>query len=281
MATHQYRAAEAVFGWSFYRQGTSGDASSADEFLDAALAWFGDPDPRIGTGWEKGERLAKLIALRRALLILGGGDRSLLAEDRLFILMQAALNLSATRGFSTPEARLCYERAELLCRSLDRPLLLYLALIGQWRYSLLTDKLTATMQIAKRVYSLAQQQNVPAFMIGACNALAGTLYCLGDFENARQYALRGVDISHSDDVQSPAEEVDAPGVTCLYFRALSEWHVGEIAASKLSMVEAISLAKELSDKHALILTLYHAAVLGVYQHDPTEVERYTSELIER
>jgi hypothetical protein len=48
-------SAELVFGWSFYRQGTSGGTSSADEFLDAALAWFGDSDPRIGTAWEKGE----------------------------------------------------------------------------------------------------------------------------------------------------------------------------------------------------------------------------------
>ena len=48
MATDQYRSAELVFGWSFYRQGTSGDTSSADEFLDAALHWFGDPDPRLG-----------------------------------------------------------------------------------------------------------------------------------------------------------------------------------------------------------------------------------------
>jgi hypothetical protein len=61
-----------VFGWSFYRQGTSGGASSGDEFLDAALAWFGDPDPRVGTAWEKGERLATLIARRRTLLILDG-----------------------------------------------------------------------------------------------------------------------------------------------------------------------------------------------------------------
>src|SRR4029077_11093154 len=58
--------------WSFYRQGSSGDTSSADEFLDATLAWFGDPDPRIGTAWGKGERLAKLIAPRRILLILDG-----------------------------------------------------------------------------------------------------------------------------------------------------------------------------------------------------------------
>ena len=72
MAAEHYRSAELVFGWSFYRQGTSGGTSSADEFLDAALTWFGDPDPRIGTAWEKGERLAKLVAHRRTLLILDG-----------------------------------------------------------------------------------------------------------------------------------------------------------------------------------------------------------------
>ena len=72
MAAKHYRCAELVFGWSFYRQGSSGETSSADEFLDAALAWFGDPDPRIGTAWEKGERLAKLVAHRRTLLVLDG-----------------------------------------------------------------------------------------------------------------------------------------------------------------------------------------------------------------
>ena len=60
MAAEHYRSAELVFGWSFYRQGTSGHTSSADEFVDTALDWFGDPDPRLGTAWEKGERLAKL-----------------------------------------------------------------------------------------------------------------------------------------------------------------------------------------------------------------------------
>jgi NACHT domain len=72
MATEDYRSAELVFGWSFYRQGTTGKSSSADEFVDAALTWFGDQDPRIGTEWEKGERLAKLIAHRRTLLVLDG-----------------------------------------------------------------------------------------------------------------------------------------------------------------------------------------------------------------
>jgi hypothetical protein len=72
MASEHYRSAQLVFGWSFYRQGSSGDTSSADEFLDATLTWFGDPDPRIGTAWEKGERLASLVAQRPTLLILDG-----------------------------------------------------------------------------------------------------------------------------------------------------------------------------------------------------------------
>src|SRR5260221_972270 len=72
MATDHYRSAELVFGWAFYRQGTSGGTSSADEFLDAALHWFGDPDPRLGTAWEKGARLVKLVLQPRTLLILDG-----------------------------------------------------------------------------------------------------------------------------------------------------------------------------------------------------------------
>ena len=33
---------------------------------------FTDPDPRLGTAWEKGERLAKLVGHRRTLLVLDG-----------------------------------------------------------------------------------------------------------------------------------------------------------------------------------------------------------------
>src|SRR4029077_2716788 len=41
------------------------------------------------------------------------------AEDELFILTQAGLYLLATRGFSAREVRICYERVESLCHSLN------------------------------------------------------------------------------------------------------------------------------------------------------------------
>jgi tetratricopeptide (TPR) repeat protein len=66
-----WRGAERVFGWSFYSQGTD-RLSSSDEFIEAALKWFGDPDPRVGSPWDKGERLAALVREQRTILVLDG-----------------------------------------------------------------------------------------------------------------------------------------------------------------------------------------------------------------
>src|SRR6516162_9947280 len=206
--------------------------------------------------------------------------QTLAAEDQLFILMQAGLYLTATRGTAVPEVRICYERAESLCHSLNRPRLLYVALTGQWRYSLQTDKLTATMQIAKRVHSLAQELHDVALMIGAYRALSCTLFYLGDFESARRYAMRGIRIWRSEGVESPIEEFTAPAVSCLCFEALSQWHFGEIVSYRATMTEAVSLAKELNDMRALAIALWHAGILAHFEGDPAEVERLASELIE-
>jgi predicted ATPase len=142
------------------------------------------------------------------------------------------------------------------------------------------DKLTATMRIAKRIYSLAQEQNVSALMIGACRPLACTFYFLGDFETAQQYAMRGVRMWGSGAVQSPVEEPIAPAVSCLCFEALSEWHIGEIATCQATMAEAISLAKELKDIHALVMALWYAGCLSHFEHNPAEVERLASDALE-
>jgi hypothetical protein len=114
--------------------------------------------------------------------------QSLTAEDQLFILMQAGLYLSTTRGMGAPEPRICYERAEPLCHSLNYPRLLYMALNGQFRYTLMADKLSATIRIAQRLFSLAREQNDAGLILAACGALVVTLYHSGEFETAREYA---------------------------------------------------------------------------------------------
>ncbi len=73
MGGDNYRGAEKVYAWSFYTQGASeGAQASADQFLQESLAWFGDADPTLGSGIEKGCRLAGLVNRQRTLLILDG-----------------------------------------------------------------------------------------------------------------------------------------------------------------------------------------------------------------
>jgi tetratricopeptide (TPR) repeat protein len=154
----------------------------------------------------------------------GAEGQTLSAEDQLFILIQAGVNMTALQE-AAPEARICYERAESLCHSLNRPLLLYVALMGQFRYWSVTAKTAAAIAFAKRLYSLAQEQNDSTLMLGACTAMAGLHCTLGDFETSRRYTTEALQIAealHFADRNSEALEilnealalVEASGARC-------------------------------------------------------------------
>jgi hypothetical protein len=144
----------------------------------------------------------------------------------------------------------------------------------------MTANLTATLQIAKRLYSLAQEHNDPALIVGAYECLASTLYFCGDFDAAHESAALGVQIWRSGKVQSQVEELMAPGVVCLCYKALSEWHLGEAASYQVTIAEAVSVAKQLHDMHALVLVLYWSTYLACLEGDFAKVGRLASDLME-
>jgi hypothetical protein len=154
-------------------------------------------------------------------------------------------------------------------------------LLGQWRQSLNTGKLSATLQIAKRLYALAQVQNDSTLLIGACAVLASTLHYLGDFEASGQYAIRGVQLWRSLGARSSVVGiVDNAAVAILCFKALFDAEIGDITSSRETMSEAISLAEELKDMYGLAMALSSAATLEVAVRNLEEVERYSSDLVE-
>ncbi len=59
-----------------------------------------------------------------------------------------------------------------------------------------------------------------ALMIAAYNALAGTLYFMGDFEGALPYAIANW---RSESVQSHLQEVGASAVSVLCYEAQAKW----------------------------------------------------------
>ena len=103
------------------------------------------------------------------------------------------------------------------------------------------------MQTAMGISSLAQEQNDPALLLGASRALACTQLFLGNFEAARQSVQHGLQIWHSGDIRSHVQGFDPPIIACLTDKALSEWHLGEIASCQATMAETIALAKKLNE----------------------------------
>ncbi|HBL27271.1 MAG TPA: hypothetical protein DD490_10590 [Acidobacteria bacterium] len=72
MAAAGWRGAARVLDWSFYSQGTGDRVTSVEPFIDYALRFFGDPDPKAGSLHARGARLAYLVRKERSLLVLDG-----------------------------------------------------------------------------------------------------------------------------------------------------------------------------------------------------------------
>jgi predicted ATPase len=210
-------------------------------------------------------------------------QQSLSAEDQVYLLLQAALYLTVTKETQAPEVRMCYERAEKLCLSLNRLFLskfFYSTLVGRWRYSLMSEKLSSTLQLAEEVHSLARARNDSALLIGAYDALGATRLRLGDFESARRFATCGIEIWRSRALLSGVEELMAPAIACLCTEAETKWHFGEIASSRETLSKAKSLAKKLNDVHGLVQALSIGAFIAYCEREPSEVQKIASEMLE-
>src|SRR5258706_429100 len=73
MQAENYRGAEAVLGWSFYSQGSKERATAADEFLNWVIEKLGIKIETTSTT-AKGDAIAEVLAWRRVLLVLDGGE---------------------------------------------------------------------------------------------------------------------------------------------------------------------------------------------------------------
>ena len=144
----------------------------------------------------------------------------------------------------------------------------------------MTDKLSATMQIAERVYSLAQEQDDPALMIGAYALWQprSTFWAISSpRDNTRCVVFRsGAREASSLMRKTSIRRSSAVCAMRRYPSGISE----RSPLAKRTWTEAISLAKELNDMNALALALDWAAGLAYFERNPAEVDRLASDLIE-
>ena len=146
----------------------------------------------------------------------------------------------------------------------------------------MTDKLTATMQIAKRVYSLAQEQNDSALMIGAYQRFGSHALSIWAISRPRNNTRCVVFRFGAREAYSLMRRgrLRRPSLVCAmrpYPSGISE----RVASCQATMAEAISLAKELNDMHRISRgAINWSRILAQFERNPAEVERLASELIE-
>lgn len=75
MAVEQYKGADRVFAWSFDSQDEGGQVATSDQFIDAALRFFGANGSQSASAWERCRQVTTLFQQTRSLLILDGLDR--------------------------------------------------------------------------------------------------------------------------------------------------------------------------------------------------------------
>lgn len=108
LRNYRHAGIENYFDWSFYSQGTTAqNQAGADFFLDAALSFFGDTDPKGGDNWARGERLATLIKRSRTLLVLDG------IEPMLFPVNHPSAGCFKDRGLQSLLTSLAFENQGL------------------------------------------------------------------------------------------------------------------------------------------------------------------------
>jgi hypothetical protein len=118
MGDQGWRGAEGVFDWSFAGQG-SDRPQAADACILAALAFFGDADPAAGNAYERGHRLARLVAAGRNLLVLDGLEPLLYAAGPQAGLLRDAGLAALLQGLAEGGHGLCILTSRTIPQDLE------------------------------------------------------------------------------------------------------------------------------------------------------------------
>lgn len=224
-AAAKMKDVERYFDWSFYRQGSS------DVFLKTALEFFGDPElaASAADGWQKGERLAQLVAQHRTLLILDGLEP--LQDAKTGELRDPALR-SLLRGLAARNGGLCVVTTRQEIPDLDN---FRNTTAPQWRLDRLSEKAGASLLHRLGVRGTAEERETVAHDV---KGHALTLTLLGKF----LAEAHGGDIRKRDLVSlHEADSEETSGHAFRVMEAYEEWLTRDGRNVELAILRLLGL----------------------------------------
>jgi DNA-binding winged helix-turn-helix (wHTH) protein/predicted ATPase len=183
------------------------------------------------------------------------------------IMLQIALGMSlmATKGYTAPEVKSAYDRAQELCLQVGETPQLVLVLRGLSTFYYVRAELQTARTIAEQLIDLVQSQQDQTLLLQASYDMGGTLFNLGELPAAYQHLQRAMLFydSHKQksDTLLPSQDT---GISCLARMSHSLWFLGYPDQALAKSQEALSLSQELALLHSSAFALNFAAGLHLF-----------------
>lgn len=209
--------------------------------------------------------------LRRGLDVLGQTPRTD-ERNRCELEFQIALGkvLIATKGHAAPVTGQVFARARELCDLLQEPAQIISALHGQWTHALLRAELASARRRARELLRLGQTRGELLWQVMGYRCIGVTSYPLGEFQAAREYLDRGLELFEPD-LRSAFRQwtVDDVQIVMMYYSSWTLLYLGCFDQARRRCDAALAEARRLDQPftlaHALIAATLTRLVLQEYE----------------
>jgi class 3 adenylate cyclase/predicted ATPase len=199
-------------------------------------------------------------------------------QQELAIQVAMGAPLALTKGYAAPEVGRAHLRAQELCEEVGETPQLFPVLFGLWAYNLVRGELRTARELGTRLLRLAEGAGDASLLLEAHRAMGATLFFVAELEQALRHLDEGIQLYdarvHVDHAFLFGQD---PGVSCLSYKAIVLWHLGQPDAAESTAEAAVDLAVRIAHPFSMAFALDMAA--AVYQFR-RHAER-TLELAER
>jgi class 3 adenylate cyclase/tetratricopeptide (TPR) repeat protein len=203
-------------------------------------------------------------------------------RDELELAYQLPLGgvLVQAKGYGAAEPGKVFSRARSICEKLGRREELGLVLAGMWGWTLVRAEYSEALRLAESQVRLGDELGDPGLRGESCWAMTCTLFYLGRFTEAVEYALKGVEIHDAyPGCWRPFAAVTGQSAsTCeRAYLALSLFCLGRLDEALPYSRAAVELSRQHRDPFSLAMALYHGAWLRLWAGMADELRSLSEE----
>jgi DNA-binding winged helix-turn-helix (wHTH) protein/predicted ATPase len=206
---------------------------------------------------------------RRGLELLGKlPDTTERAEQELYLQLALGLPLIATKGYAAADVGGAYARARELCQQLGEKREIFEVLWGLWAFYLLRADLEIAREMAEEFLRLAERQPNAGLVTRGHIAMEVTLMHQGEFSPAMEHFEKGLLLyDREQDLADSVRYTQNPAVSLRCHAAWSLWFLGQPDQALERILEALTLARDLSEPHVVAHTLYFVAIVHLLRRE--------------